>query len=174
MVSKARLDLPEPDSPVNTIMASRGRSSETSFRLCSRAPRTTSRSATAPLSTGSGNGYRDRLAMVARGSDISGAPRVAPRAGTVRRPRPGSAPSSYQALIRSPLCPPRSLHDSALPGSVPLEIGRGAGPKPGGLLVQVDGRGQVLGGQAQRLEHGDLVVVRSPGRGPGEQLAELR
>src|SRR5579863_4075488 len=70
MVSKARLDLPEPDSPVNTIMASRGRSSETSFRLCSRAPRTTSRSATAPLSTGSGNGYTDRLAMVAGGSDI--------------------------------------------------------------------------------------------------------
>src|ERR1700689_1351619 len=48
MVSKARLDLPEPDSPVNTIIASRGRSSETSFRLCSRAPRTTSRSATCP------------------------------------------------------------------------------------------------------------------------------
>src|SRR5215472_8275422 len=46
MVSKARLDLPEPDSPVNTIMASLGRSSETSLRLCSRAPRTTSRSAT--------------------------------------------------------------------------------------------------------------------------------
>src|SRR5580658_6374688 len=46
MVSKARLDLPEPDSPVKTIMASLGRSSETSFRLCSRAPRTTSRSAT--------------------------------------------------------------------------------------------------------------------------------
>src|SRR5580700_11665402 len=44
MVSNARLDLPEPDSPVNTIIASRGRSSETSFRLCSRAPRTTRRS----------------------------------------------------------------------------------------------------------------------------------
>src|SRR5215469_9032436 len=46
IVSNARLDLPDPDSPVNTIMASRGRSSETSLRLCSRAPRTTSRSAT--------------------------------------------------------------------------------------------------------------------------------
>src|SRR5215467_10303369 len=46
IVSNARLDLPEPDSPVNTIMASLGRSSETSLRLCSRAPRTTSRSAT--------------------------------------------------------------------------------------------------------------------------------
>src|SRR5215467_11151069 len=47
MVSNARLDFPEPDRPVKTIMESRGRSSETSLRLCSRAPRTTSRSATA-------------------------------------------------------------------------------------------------------------------------------
>src|SRR6266702_1482357 len=47
MVSNARLDLPEPDSPVNTIRASLGRSSDTSLRLCSRAPRTTRRSATA-------------------------------------------------------------------------------------------------------------------------------
>ena len=46
IVSKARLDFPDPDSPVNTIRASRGRSSETSLRLCSRAPRTTRRSAT--------------------------------------------------------------------------------------------------------------------------------
>src|SRR4028119_1742581 len=45
MVSKARLDLPDPDRPVKTIRASRGRSSETSLRLCSRAPRTTRRSA---------------------------------------------------------------------------------------------------------------------------------
>src|SRR5882757_298125 len=50
MVSKARLDLPDPDSPVKTIMASRGRSSETSFRLCSRAPRTIRRSDTSALS----------------------------------------------------------------------------------------------------------------------------
>jgi hypothetical protein len=32
-------DLPEPDRPVKTISLSRGRSSETSLRLCSRAPR---------------------------------------------------------------------------------------------------------------------------------------
>src|SRR3954452_10714373 len=43
MVSKARLDLPEPDRPVKTIRASRGRSSEMLRRLCSRAPRTTRR-----------------------------------------------------------------------------------------------------------------------------------
>src|SRR6516164_2963617 len=47
IVSNARLDFPEPDSPVNTIRESLGRSSDTSLRLCSRAPRTTRRSATA-------------------------------------------------------------------------------------------------------------------------------
>src|SRR5271168_999760 len=46
IVSNARLDFPDPDNPVNTIIASRGKSSETSFKLCSRAPRTTRRSAT--------------------------------------------------------------------------------------------------------------------------------
>src|SRR5262252_10334614 len=38
MVSKARLDLPEPESPVTTTSLSRGISSETFFRLCTRAP----------------------------------------------------------------------------------------------------------------------------------------
>src|SRR5690348_9127205 len=46
IVSNARLDLPEPDRPVNTMRLSRGRSRSTLRRLCSRAPRTTSRSAT--------------------------------------------------------------------------------------------------------------------------------
>src|ERR1700761_9031076 len=46
MVSNARDDLPEPESPVKTMRESRGRSSETFLRLCSRAPRTVSRSAT--------------------------------------------------------------------------------------------------------------------------------
>src|ERR1035437_1077070 len=40
MVSNARLDLPEPESPVITTSASLGRDSEMSFRLCSRAPET--------------------------------------------------------------------------------------------------------------------------------------
>src|SRR4051794_12756213 len=40
MVSKARLDLPEPDRPVITVRLSRGISTSMSFRLCSRAPRT--------------------------------------------------------------------------------------------------------------------------------------
>src|SRR5438445_13742588 len=38
MVSKARLDLPEPESPVTTMSLSRGNSSETFLRLCTRAP----------------------------------------------------------------------------------------------------------------------------------------
>src|SRR3954449_5656503 len=46
IVSNASDDLPDPESPVNTIRESRGRSSETSLRLCSRAPRMMSWSAT--------------------------------------------------------------------------------------------------------------------------------
>src|SRR5687767_4716899 len=41
MVSKARLDLPEPERPVITTSRSRGISTSIFFRLCSRAPRTT-------------------------------------------------------------------------------------------------------------------------------------
>src|SRR6476469_9931641 len=44
MVSNASDDLPEPDRPVNTTRALRGRSSVMFFRLCSRAPWMTSRS----------------------------------------------------------------------------------------------------------------------------------
>src|SRR5690606_19487317 len=40
IVSKARLDLPLPDSPVITISLSRGRSISMPLRLCSRAPLT--------------------------------------------------------------------------------------------------------------------------------------
>src|SRR5258708_36135129 len=38
MVSKARLDLPEPESPVTTMSLSRGISREMFLRLCTRAP----------------------------------------------------------------------------------------------------------------------------------------
>src|ERR1700722_10413548 len=40
MVSKASEDLPEPDRPVMTVSESRGITTSTFFRLCSRAPRT--------------------------------------------------------------------------------------------------------------------------------------
>src|ERR1700730_6440248 len=38
MVSKARLDLPEPERPVTTMSLSRGISTEMFLRLCTRAP----------------------------------------------------------------------------------------------------------------------------------------
>src|SRR5579871_4083049 len=38
MVSNARLDLPEPESPVTTTSLSRGISTEMFLRLCTRAP----------------------------------------------------------------------------------------------------------------------------------------
>src|ERR1044072_5689809 len=44
MVSKAREDLPEPDSPVITVKRSRGMSTLMFFRLCWRAPLTLMRS----------------------------------------------------------------------------------------------------------------------------------
>jgi hypothetical protein len=40
MVSKASELLPEPDRPVMTVRVSRGMSTSTFLRLCSRAPRT--------------------------------------------------------------------------------------------------------------------------------------
>src|SRR3954451_20825665 len=46
MVSKASDDFPDPERPVKTISFSRGSSSETVWRLCSRAPRMTSLSDT--------------------------------------------------------------------------------------------------------------------------------
>src|ERR1700712_3132359 len=45
MVSNASEDLPDPDRPVKTMSASRGRSRSTPRRLCSRAPLTIRRSA---------------------------------------------------------------------------------------------------------------------------------
>src|SRR6185437_3719697 len=54
-----------------------------------------------------------------------------------------------------------------------LEVGGGADAEAGGLLVEEAGRGQVFGGQAERLEHGDLPGVGAPGGGAGEDLAEF-
>src|SRR6476660_4424412 len=62
MVSNARLDLPEPDRPVNTIRESRGRSSEMSLRLCSRAPRMMSWSATGFLGLVVGRAFEHMFA----------------------------------------------------------------------------------------------------------------
>src|SRR5437867_3221692 len=52
MVSKARLDLPEPDNPVTTMSLSRGISTVMFFRLCTRAPCTAIVVRTAGLAAG--------------------------------------------------------------------------------------------------------------------------
>src|SRR3954465_13923438 len=49
IVSKARLDFPEPDSPVKTISASRGRWGGRALGLGPRGPRTTRRSNVIPV-----------------------------------------------------------------------------------------------------------------------------
>src|SRR5215469_1710991 len=100
IVSKARLDLPDPDRPVKTIMESRGRSSETSLRLCSRAPRTTSRSATAlsalPADVGQ-SGTRDAKPCYPGGQTISGRPGC-PGCGS-RAARPVGATTNTGRLL---------------------------------------------------------------------------
>src|SRR3954447_24677861 len=71
MVSKARLDLPDPERPVKTISESRGRSSEMSLRLCSRAPRMMSWSATGVLGLESSGGVRSNTCSPARAAGAS-------------------------------------------------------------------------------------------------------
>src|SRR5271157_1971946 len=51
MMSKARLDLPDPESPVTTVRVPRGISTSMFFRLCCRAPRTVMRSITSLILT---------------------------------------------------------------------------------------------------------------------------
>ena len=65
---------PEPDSPVNTMMLSRGRSRSTPRRLCSRAPRTTRRAASAERPSAL------RGAPAERPSSLRGAPAERPSA----------------------------------------------------------------------------------------------
>src|ERR671932_677188 len=82
MVSKARLDLPEPDSPVITISALRGILRCRSLRLCSRAPETTISPCDLTASS-----LRGRLAGAATGPATSGR-RLPAGAGGGRRPAP--------------------------------------------------------------------------------------
>src|SRR4051812_5895186 len=72
MVSKASDDLPEPDSPVNTMSLSRGSSNETLRRLCSRAPRITSLSDTPREYAGSGRSEHENLPAVVAGRGLPG------------------------------------------------------------------------------------------------------
>src|SRR3954454_11768831 len=91
MVSNARDDLPEPDSPVKTISESRGRSIETSLRLCSRAPRMMSWSATALP--------RDRSNMRSSSYVAPATRRPAPRR---LRPRSHAPPTVRSSTVRPP------------------------------------------------------------------------
>src|SRR5919109_3951260 len=56
MVSNARLDFPDPESPVTQTSRFRGRRTVMFFRLCSRAPWTTSWSAMRPVYPGASDG----------------------------------------------------------------------------------------------------------------------
>src|SRR5215470_9097280 len=99
MVSKARLDLPDPDSPVNTISESLGNSSDTSLRLCSRAPRTTRRSATSVCFPGHES--------LTRTGDTSSYPGVLTKPGTQtpRAPCPQPPPETTAHRPRFPEIP---------------------------------------------------------------------
>src|SRR5215813_7427484 len=103
MVSKARLDLPDPDSPVNTISESLGNSSDTSLRLCSRAPRTTRRSATAVCFPGHES--------LTRTGDTSSYP------GVLTKARHADAPGA--PARNHPLKPPRTAPDSRKTPAIP-------------------------------------------------------
>src|SRR4030095_8300632 len=100
MVSNASDDFPDPDSPVNTIRALRGRSRLTFLRLCSRAPRMTRRSvAVRVVSSWSGGSATDSRFPIVGTGVTPGVPRpfVADNARTPRAHR--LAPQSTEALL---------------------------------------------------------------------------
>src|SRR5215208_4435683 len=67
MVSKAREDLPEPESPVITVKRSRGMSTLMFFRLCWRAPLTLMRSmAIAKISHSSRQIFKQQADLLAQ------------------------------------------------------------------------------------------------------------
>src|ERR1039457_1944575 len=117
IVSNARLAFPDPDNQVNTIMESRGSSSDTSFRLCSRAPRTTRRSATALCSPGHGSPGHDDGSPGQVG-DESSAHRDAPcYSGALTKQRSGGKRSR---LRHRPATPPAAPAPLSFQGAIPL------------------------------------------------------
>jgi hypothetical protein len=131
---------------VNTIMASRGRSSETSLRLCSRAPRTTSRSATARSSLQSCQSWvlrsmrrvRHRYratGILTRGSDI---------------PSPSAGPPLHSAA-----CPP------VMPGPRPLPpSGRSWSQGTAPPLRRLSGRENIFEEEVRRFRSGHSCSYR--------------
>src|SRR5688500_3228089 len=99
MVSNARLDFPDPESPVTTVRRSRGSSTEMFFRLCTRAPCT---------------------AIVVRASAFAFLPAEGARLPLIR----GLAEMEEGELLHLEVAPPGQLHrharfaDQALIGEV--------------------------------------------------------
>src|SRR3989304_4402764 len=85
MVSKASEDFPDPEMPVSTTNLSRGISTVTFFRLCSRAPRTMIRSSGILSSA-------PPARHPAGAAPPPPAPAAPPRAAAPARPRPGPPP----------------------------------------------------------------------------------
>src|SRR3984885_9656886 len=130
MVSKARDDLPDPDRPVKTISRSRGRSSETSRRLCSRAPRTTRRSTIC-------RGYREAVSLP-----------IAPLLGLVGEQPRGVGPGVAQSVPRL-RAPGLALDAGAATGVV-----EGLGRRVLSQDPQEERRGRVTCDEtARRLRH---------------------
>src|SRR6478735_10908902 len=92
MVSKAREDLPEPESPVMQISLFRGRRTVTSLRLCSRAPWTTSSSEAISDPVYPGKSDRTNVRFEQR----KGALRAV---SAVREARPGGVPRPVRGAV---------------------------------------------------------------------------
>src|SRR5262245_13323773 len=109
MVSNAREDLPEPESPVITVSVLRGIATVMSLRLCSRAPRTMRESPDIAMERTQGHGIGSIVTHSARhptgGAGPSGAP-----GGSNGRPR-----TRESAM---PLSPSSALPDT-LPAAAP-------------------------------------------------------
>src|SRR5690606_20008278 len=122
-----RLDLPEPERPVMTISASRGRSTSTPLRLCSRAPRTLMWVSIGNRHAGEGNGATWRAGVPEtfaavkrrsrpdcwRGCGGGGADcNARARASAAWRASIGSAPMSHRLFIA--IRPPAPVREALL------------------------------------------------------------
>src|SRR5215210_7291265 len=157
MVSKARLDFPDPDSPVRTIRRSRGSSRPMSLRLCSRAPRMTILSATA------GPAYRERQGANTCSTVALGAGGRWPSRGPRPRvPAPGGRPRRRRTVVTA-LAREVSLSGSGGVPQLPLEV-LDLVPQPGGVL-----EAQLGGG----LVHLLLQGLDEPGQLGRRQLGQV-
>ncbi len=143
MVSKARLDLPEPESPVTTMSLSRGSSSDTFFRLWTRAPCT---------------------AMVVRGAALGLAAAGLPGIGTFCRRNATVEKRHFLhphvALLRQSNRQ-RRFTDQLLIGQVLTNTGDAAGSEVAPEVVVDFARGTSLADFAQVVEDGLEQVLRA-------------